>query len=166
MWGWACVRESMWIPKGCAKRMKTFKFVCVSMQVLEMHVCSKNLHTLQICFVNCVMRKCGMYLLWNPVCMHACVHPSDPPHLPPRDGLSWMLMFCDGCGANKCFWHSTGSHYRSRPNGLACALMSRQVSQPQPLYQSHTLLMQGKTSTLPQPEPGKYDLHCRLFAYV
>ena len=72
-----------------------------------------------------------------------------PPPYPPTpscDELSWMLMFCDGCGANKCFWHSTGSHYRSRPNGLARALMSRQVSQPQQLYRSHTLLMQGRTS--------------------
>lgn len=74
-------------------------------------------------------------------------HPSDPPCPSSCDWLSWMLMFCDGCGANKCFWHSTGSHYRSRPNGLASALMSRQVSQPQPLYQSHIMLMQGRIST-------------------
>lgn len=70
------------------------------------------------------------------------------PSLPPaRDRLSWMLMSCDGCGANKCFWHSTGSYYRTRPNGLASALMSRRISQPQPLYQSHMLLMQGWAST-------------------
>lgn len=78
--------------------------------------------------------------------------PSQTPPLtrsppPARDGLSWMLMSCDGCGANKCFWHSTGSYYRTRPNGLASALMSRQISQPQPLYQSHMLLMQGWAST-------------------
>ena len=85
--------------------------------------------------------------------------PPTPPHLPPCDGLSWMLMFCDGCGANKCFWHSTGSHYRSRPNGLASALMSRQVSQPQPLYQSHILLMQGANLSTPRPDPGKEKKH-------
>lgn len=72
--------------------------------------------------------------------------PPRSPAPPSRDELSWMLMFCDGCGANKCFWHSTGSHYRSRPNGLARALMSRQVSQPQPPYRSPTLLMQGQTT--------------------
>lgn len=107
--------------------------------------------TLCVC-VTCLKALC----VWVHRCM--CVtrlgqwanllrHPSDPPCPPSCDWLSWMLMFCDGCRANKCFWHSTGSHYRSRPNGLASALMSRQVSQPQPLYQSHIMLMQGRIST-------------------
>lgn len=112
----------------------------------------------------CMRVKCLKALY---TCARVCARPgggseqslsdtlSNPPHLPPCDGLSWMLMFCDGCGANKCFWHSTGSHYRSRPNGLASALMSRQVSQPQPLYQSHILLMQGVNLSTPRPDPGK-----------
>lgn len=93
-----------------------------------------------ICVCMCVRVACtpSQTPFWTPF------RPPPPP--PTCDELSWMLMFCDGCGANKCFWHSTGSHYRSRPNGLARALMSRQVSQPQQLYRSHTLLMQGQTS--------------------
>lgn len=123
----------------------------------------------------CALERVHIYCIWRVIIIcilyvqeHVCVYmrnwagaaskPSqtspDPPSAPPCDRLSWMLMFCDGCGANKCFWHSTGSHYRSSPNGLARALMSRQVSQPQPLYQSHMLLMQKwgnppPTRTLP-----------------
>ncbi len=119
-----------------------------------MYICIYKMQIYHVCLWNVLDSVCVS------VCVRVCVcvtglgqwanplrHPSDPPCPPSCDGLSWMLMFCDGCGANKCFWHSTGSHYRSRPNGLASALMSRQVSQPQPLYQSHTLLMQGPTST-------------------
>lgn len=126
-----------------------------------LHVCAglKGTATLYSRLFACVYPDAFMCVC---VCAYVCVcvgvsglgqwadplrHPSDPLHPPSCDGLSWMLMFCDGCGANKCFWHSTGSHYRTRPNGLASALMSRQISQPQPLYQSNTLLMQGRTST-------------------
>ncbi len=125
---------------------------CVSLRVLCLCICAcmKCRSTVWACEIPegpayvcvCVrVRVTGLGQWANPL-----RHPSDPPQPPSCDGLSWMLMFCDGCGANKCFWHSTGSYYRSRPSGLASALMSRQVSQPQPLYQSHTLLMQGRTS--------------------
>lgn len=123
------------------------------MFVMFVYMCMYDMQIYRVC----------VWHAWRPcVCVrvHRCMcvtrlgqwanllrHPSDPPCPSSCDWLSWMLMFCDGCGANKCFWHSTGSHYRSRPNGLASALMSRQVSQPQPLYQSHIMLMQGRIST-------------------
>lgn len=98
-----------------------------------------------VCLLSAV-RDFVCMCLWGGACTPSQTSFWPPQLTPSCDELSWMLMFCDGCAANKCFWHSTGSHYRSRPNGLARALMSRQVSQPQPLYRSHTLLMQGRTS--------------------
>lgn len=146
-------------------RLQLHDFRCIKVSVMcnVHHVCmfvqvwKVQLLCIAVCLHVCtLMRLCVCAFVRMCVCVGVSGlgqwadplrHPSDPPHPPSCDGLSWMLMFCDGCGANKCFWHSTGSHYRTRPNGLASALMSRQISQPQPLYQSNTLLMQGRTST-------------------
>jgi len=158
----------VWPTRRCVKRMKLHVCVCVHarfhtyhMLVLQMHDSKKvRVRLMSSCVIFVCMYKYEMWIHYVCVCVcvHVCArglgqwasplrHPSDPPHPPSCDGLSWMLMSCDGFGANKCFWHSTDSHYRTRPNGLASALMSRQISQPQPLYQFHTLLMQWRTST-------------------
>lgn len=159
----------------CAGFWSLWKHVCVWLKIsgckfqksfwvwVHSRVYMRNMHIITVC--KCCERAsslCCVCLLpparaWFCVCACGVGRVSTgnlsdilltphPPAPPSRDELSWMLMFCDGCGANKCFWHSTGSHYRSRPNGLARALMSRQVSQPQPPYRSHTLLMQGQTT--------------------
>lgn len=133
-------------------------FLVLTHSHVYMHIVSECAYVVKVsphCVFCLLLSACAWICVCTCVRLHsragiACA-PSQTPFWtplspPPCDELSWMLMFCDGCEANKCFWHSTGSHYRSRPNGLARALMSRQVSQPQQLYWSHMLLMQGRTS--------------------
>lgn len=151
LWKHNCVSEKL-----VDVNSKSFRCVCAAMSTSTL---TQSLHILWKCLPHCVVCLLLTACAWICVCTCVRLHsragmactPSQTPFWTPLsshpcDELSWMLMSCDGCGANKCFWHSTGSHYRSRPNGLARALMSRQVSQPQQLYRSHTLLMQGQTS--------------------